>query len=119
MKKSEIAAREYYGLMRKVVISGPPPVQVLDVTGPLEVFSNVPDYHVEVVAFDGSDYLLTNRGIKLGGAVPRSSVPVNPLLLAGSPGAECGEYDPEYVRWIADAATRSRRVASICTGAFL
>src|SRR5258708_3401854 len=26
--------------MRKVVIVGPPPVQVLDVTGPLEVFSN-------------------------------------------------------------------------------
>jgi transcriptional regulator GlxA family with amidase domain len=107
--------------MRKVVISGPPPVQVLDVTGPLEVFSNVPDYQVEVVSSDGSDQLMTSRGIKLAGAVPRDSVsgPIDTLVIAGGPGAECGEYDSEYIRWIAEAAGRSRRVASICTGAFL
>src|ERR1700759_38031 len=107
--------------MRKVVISGPPPVQVLDVTGPLEVFSNVPDYRVQVVASDGSDQLATNRGLKLGGAVSRASIsgPIDPLVIAGGPGAESGEYDQDYVRWIADAARRSRRVASICTGAFV
>jgi transcriptional regulator GlxA family with amidase domain len=107
--------------MRRVVISGPPPVQVLDVTGPLEVFSNVPDYQVEVVSSDGSDQLTTNRGIKLAGAVPRDSVsgPIDTLVVAGGPGAESGEYDSDYIRWIADAADRSRRVASICTGAFL
>jgi transcriptional regulator GlxA family with amidase domain len=107
--------------MRKVVISGPPPVQVLDVTGPLEVFSNVPDYQVEVVSSDGSDQLMTNRGIKIAGAVPRDCVsgPIDTLVIAGGPGAENGEYDSDYIRWIADAAGRSRRVASICTGAFL
>jgi transcriptional regulator GlxA family with amidase domain len=107
--------------MRKVVISGPPPVQVLDVTGPLEVFSNVPDYQVEVVSSDGSDQLVTNRGIKLAGAVPRDGIlgPIDTLVIAGGPGAECGKYDSRYIRWIADAAGRSRRVASICTGAFL
>jgi len=107
--------------MRTVVISGPPPVQILDVTGPLEVFSNVPDYQVEVVSSDGSDQLMTNRGIKLTGAVPRDGVsgPIDTLVIAGGPGAENGEYDSDYIRWIADAADRSRRVASICTGAFL
>ena len=107
--------------MRRVVISGPPPVQILDVTGPLEVFSNVPDYQVEVVSSDGSNQLITNRGIKLGGAVPRDGVsgPIDTLVIAGGPGAESGEYDSDYVCWIADAAGRSRRVASICTGAFL
>src|SRR5216683_2552380 len=107
--------------MRKVVISGPPPVQILDVTGPLEVFSNVPDYQVEVVSSDGSDQLMTNRGIKLAGAVQRDGVsgPIDTLVIAGGPGAENGEYDSDYIRWIADAAGRSRRVASICTGAFL
>ena len=44
--------------MRKVVISGPPPVQVLDVTGPLEVFSNVPAYQVQIVSSDGTDHLV-------------------------------------------------------------
>src|SRR5882724_11297300 len=34
--------------MRKVDIVGPPPVQVLDVTGPLEVFSNAPDYEIRL-----------------------------------------------------------------------
>lgn len=107
--------------MRKVVISGPPPVQVLDVTGPLEVFSNVPDYHVEIAASDDSDQLQTNRGLKLGGAVPRNSISgsIDTLIIAGGPGAESGAYDEEYVRWISETAGRSRRVASICTGAFL
>ena len=107
--------------MRKVVISGPPPVQILDVTGPLEVFSNVPDYQVEIVSSDGSDQLMTNRGINFTGAVPRDGVsgPIDTLVIAGGPGAENGEYDSDYIRWIADAAERSRRVASICTGAFL
>jgi transcriptional regulator GlxA family with amidase domain len=107
--------------MRKVVISGPPPVQVLDVTGPLEVFSNVPDYQVTVVSSDGSDQLMTNRGIRLSGAVPRDVISgqIDTLVVAGGPGAENGEYDSDYIDWIADAARRSRRVASICTGAFV
>ena len=107
--------------MRKVVISGPPPVQVLDVTGPLEVFSNVLDYQVKIVSSDGKDHLTTNRGINLSGAVLPASVsgPIDTLVIAGGHGAEGGQYDADYVRWIADAADRSRRVASICTGAFL
>jgi transcriptional regulator GlxA family with amidase domain len=108
-------------IMRRIVISGPPPVQVLDVTGPLEVFSNLPDYQVVVVASDRSAQLQTNRGIHLAGAVPRDSVigPIDTLVVAGGPGAENGEYDDAYLRWISDASSRSRRVASICTGAFI
>jgi hypothetical protein len=34
--------------IRKVVIVGPPPVQVLDVTGPLEVFSSTDGYDVTI-----------------------------------------------------------------------
>ncbi|MGD0649518.1 MAG: helix-turn-helix domain-containing protein [Acidobacteriaceae bacterium] len=107
--------------MRRIVISGPSPVQVLDVTGPLEVFSNVPDYRVEVASSDGSDRLMTNREITLAGAVPRDAVegPIDTLVIAGGPAAESGEYDSDYIEWIASAARRSRRVASICTGAFL
>ena len=107
--------------MRKIVISGPPPVQVLDVTGPLEVFSYVPDYQVEIVSLDGTGQLRTNRGISLCCAASPASVssPIDTLVIVGGPGAESGEYDPAYVHWIADAAGRSRRVASICTGVFL
>ncbi len=107
--------------MRRIVISGPAPVQILDVTGPVEVFSSLPDYQVTLVASDDTGQLLTNRGLHLAGAVPRDTVsgPIDTFLIAGGPGAEAGTYDPAYLAWIRDAATRSRRVASICTGAFL
>lgn len=107
--------------MRRVVITGPPPVQILDVTGPLEVFSNIPDYHIILVASEADGTLMTGRGIGLAGAVPRESISghIDTLVIAGGPGAESGKYDESYLRWIAETAKRSRRVASICTGAFV
>jgi len=108
-------------IMRVVVISGAPPVQVLDVTGPLEVFSNVPDYRVLLVSTDGSAELKTNRGINLGSAVSYNSIsgPIDTLVVAGGPGAERGEFDKAYLQWIWSAAGRARRIVSICTGAFV
>lgn len=107
--------------MRRVVITGPPPVQILDVTGPLEVFSNIPDYQVTLVESEDGGKLTTGRGIGLAGAVSRESISghIDTLVVAGGPGAESGEYDERYIQWIAQAAKRSRRVASICTGAFV
>jgi transcriptional regulator GlxA family with amidase domain len=107
--------------MQKVVIIGPPPVQVLDVTGPLEVFSNAPDYEIQLANPGLERTLQTNRGVVLADATPISDVhgPIDTLLIAGGPGAESGSYDPNFIAWIAKAARQSRRVASICTGAFL
>jgi transcriptional regulator GlxA family with amidase domain len=107
--------------MRKVVIIGPPPVQILDVTGPLEVFSNAPDYDIQLANPGPERTLHTNRGIVLADATPIAGVhgPIDTLVIAGGPGAESGAYDPNFIAWIAKAAKQSRRVASICTGAFL
>jgi transcriptional regulator GlxA family with amidase domain len=107
--------------MRKVVIAGPPPVQILDVTGPLEVFSNAPGYDIQLANPGRGRSLQTNRGIELGNAIPLEELdgPIDTLVIVGGPGAESGSYDAAFVRWIIDAAGRSRRVASICTGAFL
>jgi transcriptional regulator GlxA family with amidase domain len=107
--------------MRKVVIVGPPPVQVLDVTGPLEVFSSAPDYEIQLANPGPEPVLKTNRGVVLADATPIAQVlgPIDTLVVAGGPGAESGTYDPNFVSWIAKTARQSRRVASICTGAFL
>jgi transcriptional regulator GlxA family with amidase domain len=107
--------------MRRVVVSGPAPVQILDVAGPIEVFSNVPDYQVDLVSFDGSQGLLTSRGLSFAGAMPHDEITgrIDTLVIAGGPGAESGQYDAAYLSWVAATATRSRRVAAICTGAFL
>jgi hypothetical protein len=52
--------------MRKVVIIGPPPVQIHDVAGPLKVFLNASDYEV-ILANPGTERSLrTNRTIVLG-----------------------------------------------------
>ena len=107
--------------MRKIVIVGPPPVQVLDVTGPLEVFSNAPDYEIQLANPGLERTLQTNRGVVLADATPIADLngPIDTLVIAGGPGAESGSYDPNFIAWIARVARRSRRVASICTGAFL
>ena len=107
--------------MRRVVISGPPPVQILDVTGPLEVFASAPDYRVEIAVPSRCRVLETSRGVSLGGATPIEEVtgPIDTLVIVGGPGAECGVYEEAYLGWIAEAATQSRRVAAVCTGAFL
>jgi transcriptional regulator GlxA family with amidase domain len=107
--------------MRKVVIAGPAPVQVLDVAGPLEVFSNAPGYEIQLANPGRERTLQTNRGVVLADAIPIGEVrgPIDTLLIAGGPGAESGRYDPSFIAWIVQAAKQSRRVASICTGAFL
>ena len=107
--------------MRRVVIVGLPPVQILDVSGPLEVFSNAPGYTVQLGNPGTGSGLQTNRGIALSGALPIREIKgsIDTLVIAGGPGSETGSYDESFVAWIADASKRSRRVASICTGAFL
>jgi transcriptional regulator GlxA family with amidase domain len=107
--------------VRKVVIAGPPPVQVLDVTGPLEVFSNAPGYDVQLGNPGSGTELQTNRQIALTGATPIAGIsgPIDTLIITGGPGAESGVYDPQFISWIAETGGRARRVASICTGAFL
>jgi transcriptional regulator GlxA family with amidase domain len=91
--------------MRKVVIAGPPPVQVLDVTGPLEVFSNAPDYEIQLANPGLERTLQTNRGVVLADATPIADVrgPIDTLVIAGGPGAESGSYDANFIAWIAKA----------------
>lgn len=107
--------------MRNIVITGLPPVQILDIAGPLEVFSNAQGYKVQLVSPSMECPLVTNYGISLGPGIPANefSEPIDTLVVAGGPGAESGVYDPQFIKWISASAVKCRRVASICTGAFL
>ncbi len=107
--------------MRKVVIVGPPPVQVLDVTGPMEVFASAPGYEVQLANPGPERTLRTHRGVVLGEATPIAEITdaIDTLVIAGGQGAESGGFDPAFIAWVREAAGRSRRVASICTGAFV
>ncbi|MGA6981666.1 MAG: GlxA family transcriptional regulator, partial [Candidatus Sulfotelmatobacter sp.] len=101
--------------MRKVVIVGAPPVQILDVSGPLEVFSRAPGYELQLGNPGQDRCLQTNRGVSLTGATPIEEIngPIDTLIITGGPGAETSVYDESFISWIAATAVRSRRVASI------
>ncbi|WP_446744808.1 GlxA family transcriptional regulator [Silvibacterium acidisoli] len=107
--------------MRKIVIVGPPPVQILDVTGPLEVFSGAPGYNLQLATPEAGDTLRTHHDISLGKAisVEKLNGPIDTLVIVGGIGAESGSYDENFIAWVRNAATRSRRIAAICTGAFV
>lgn len=105
-----------------------PDVQTLDVTGPLEVFSmanrhagsRLPPYVVSVVAAKPGP-VATSSGLALVAqhGLAELTGPVDTLLVAGGLGSRAAMHDARLVSWIARTARRARRVASVCTGAFL
>ncbi|HTZ07758.1 MAG TPA: GlxA family transcriptional regulator [Acidimicrobiales bacterium] len=111
---------------RPVVAVVFPQFQMLDAAGPLEVFATatrlLPEGHgytVGVVAPEpgpvrsSSGMALEARGL---GSVRG---PLDTLLVAGGLGAMTARDDPVLVGWLRRRAARSRRVVSVCTGAFL
>ena len=107
-----------------------PSVQLLDVAGPLQVFASANEmaangpgrsapYLLKVVARSGTS-VRTSSGLALS-AEPLPSMDEVPdtLLVAGGPGVEQAAADRFLVDWLRDRAERTRRIASVCTGAIL
>jgi transcriptional regulator GlxA family with amidase domain len=111
--------------MRRVVIVAFDGIQSLDVTGPAEVFSIATrffgaQYKVELVTPTGAP-ARSHSGLSLNAdhAIEGVKGSIDTLIVAGGAGATAAAKDERLVAWIARAAGRSRRVASVCTGAFL
>src|SRR5271170_6767432 len=107
--------------MRRIVITGPQPVDMLDLVGPLEVFKFAPEYEVAVASPEGTTELQLNHGFKISYAVfcLKKKNQIDTLVVAGGPGANDELYDDEYLHRIIGLSSRSRRVAAICTGTFV
>jgi transcriptional regulator GlxA family with amidase domain len=112
--------------LRRVVLVAFDGVQSLDLTGPAEVFS-IADrlggdagYSIEVVSASGEP-VRSSSGIALGcdRSLRACRGPIDTLLVAGGMGVPDAERDEALRGWLRGAAARSRRVASVCTGAFL
>ncbi len=128
----KLAASKSADRIRRVVLVAYPDVQVLDVTGPLEVFANsnrrldpLGDtrsrrYTIEIVARDAGP-LRTTSGIELVAHRALRDVrgALDTLLVAGGPGMPAAVRDRPLVDFLRRTAPRARRVASICTGTFL
>jgi transcriptional regulator GlxA family with amidase domain len=112
---------------RIVLIVAMPGVQLLDVSGPLDVFAEaniqagVEAYRLGVVAVTPGavrsssgvallpDYVIGEPG----------SLAADTLLVAGCPHMPDVTPDPTVLAWLRDAAPKARRYGSVCSGAFL
>jgi transcriptional regulator GlxA family with amidase domain len=105
---------------RRVVIAAFPDVQSLDVVGPAEVFAAAGGYDVQVVAPDPEPFVMSN-GMRVVPAMAMRHVrgPIDTLVVAGGAGTRRAAGDERVIRWVRSAAKRSRRVTSVCTGAFV
>jgi transcriptional regulator GlxA family with amidase domain len=122
-------AMAHAGSVRRVVIVAYPGVQPLDVVGPYEVFdiaSRVAEgsgrprpYRISLVSTTGG-VVTAESGIGLDTApLAEAGGRVDTLLLAGGDGAQAARRDETLLQWIAATAPRCRRVATVCTGAFV
>jgi transcriptional regulator GlxA family with amidase domain len=104
---------------RRIAIVAFPEVQALDVSGPAEVFSQA-GYAIELVARDGEPVRASN-GIRLvpDHSLERCRGPIDTLVVAGGRGVRTAAHDERLISWMRLAARRSRRITSVCTGAFL
>ena len=116
---------------RRVSMLAFPDVQILDVTGPLEVFSRTsrwlvdhrrrpaPAYVVEILGLERGPFQASS-GLTLHADRAYRDVAggIDTLLVAGGRGTHAHDHDPRILRWLRGQAARVRRLGSVCTGAF-
>ena len=117
--------------VHRVAAVGFPDAQMLDICGPLEVFSRATrllsdegrkasdEYRVELLARRAGPFA-TSSGISL--VAMRSFLAVrdgiDTLIIAGGRGVHAAIEDGTLVAWIRRIAPRVQRIASVCTGTF-
>lgn len=102
-------------------------VELLDFTGPYEVFSaareevDSPDRLMEV--FTVAEYegpVICRNGLVVIPSYALDSAPVaDVLVIPGGQGTRTAINRPELIQWIADQAQRAQLITSVCTGSFL
>jgi transcriptional regulator GlxA family with amidase domain len=114
---------------RHVVILAFSGLQPLDVVGPHEVFAgaarllastNRPGgYRVTVVSPQGRS-IRSESGLELGTVpLPDPTERIDTLVVPGGGGTKVARADSALIEWLRAAAPQCRRVATVCTGAFL
>jgi len=127
---------------RRIVMAAYPGAEMLDVVGPLEVFSvasrilayrgpgaddasageesGAPAYRVEIAA-ETPGPLRMESGLEVLAARSLRGLrgSIDTLLVPGGAGVDVALHRPRYVAWLERTAPTVRRVASVCTGARL
>ncbi|MFC3650045.1 GlxA family transcriptional regulator [Dyella humi] len=113
-------------MAKKISILALPGVQLLDVSGPLDVFAqaNIETgstfYELEIVACKRGP-LTSSSGVRLlpDRVAGESDDRVDTLLVAGAPHAAEYSLSAPALAWLRRTSVRARRYGSVCTGAFV
>ncbi len=111
--------------MKRIAALGFPQSQLLDLTGPLQVFASAnralgrEAYQIQLLGMD-EQFIETNSGVRL---VPdhryADVTQLDTLILAGGSGVYPLRKDRDLIAWLQQIAPLVRRITSVCTGAFL
>jgi transcriptional regulator GlxA family with amidase domain len=113
---------------RQVDLLAFPDFQLLDIAGPMQVFASAnrtleesreaPAYRLRIVARQAQTAAWAGLTL-LSEPLPDMDEPCDTLVIAGGEAVHQAAEDAELVAWIARKGAQARRVAAICTGAFL
>src|SRR5882762_1247838 len=101
------------------------PFELLDLTGPAAVFAyptlkDKPYYSFRILSTASGDTVKSMGGLSIGDTCRFSEYagPIDTLIVVGGL-ASIGYQSPELLEWLRKRASRIRRIASVCTGAFI
>jgi len=114
---------------RSILLLAFPDVQLLDVSGPLQVFASANElagqqglaapYVLQVVAAQAG-LVTSSSGLALmTRSIGSVKGRIDTLIVPGGRGVCAASADARLIRWIRRQESRSRRLASVCSGAFL
>ncbi|HEY5205896.1 MAG TPA: GlxA family transcriptional regulator [Roseiarcus sp.] len=114
---------------RRIEVLVFPDVQMLDVAGPIQVFTAANEravrpraplpYETRVIAPEGAEIRATSGLAFATEPLPHPNEPLDTLIVAGGRGVMQAAEDASLVEWLKLRAGAARRTASVCTGAFL
>jgi cyclohexyl-isocyanide hydratase len=94
-------------------------VDQIDLTGPFEVLSRLPNSTYQIYARTSSPVRDLNGLRLIPGATLAEAPPLDVLHVPGGPGQEALMEDEEVIAWIQKQARGARAIFSVCTGALL
>jgi transcriptional regulator GlxA family with amidase domain len=114
---------------KRVVVLAAPPVEELDIVGPWEVFASAnsalrnegPMYEIQLVTTGRGLTFLGDSGLTLSAKLRYRDVrpdSIDTLIVPGGTGPQTLR-DRAVLDWVRNVTRDARRVASVCTGAFL
>lgn len=111
------------GEPREIVIVVFDGMKLLDAAGPAEVFAEAnrfgADYRLRFASVDGAD-VITSIGTRFAVTDRIAEIDrVDTVLVSGGDNLVGRPIDPSLVAALRDMPTRTRRLASICTGSFI